>query len=356
MRFIPPAQEDIVSIAIRLFVLLLSTIALLAGQAHGQGAVEQATFDLPAVRDPQLGAQIAIADHFGYFKDEGLNVTVRWQQSGADIITLMASGQQGVAGGGSFAQIVLGGQKLPVRTIAPLADIAGTQGFVLSPKTKLSSPKDLEGKKLAHTQGNSQVLILAKLARQYGFDASKVTLVNMQPSEGVVAASKGDVDGLLGWQPNLYRLVKAGGVLYTTATVSYISGKPEPLTGDKKLLHVYAFLLASDTWIKEKPKTLKALMRALKRSNDLLASDRNKALDALEKELRIDDREALKVMTDANHYSMAFDENAAMAIRSQSDWALEIKRIPSAVSPEDVFSTGLLGEVDPKLVTWKPKR
>jgi NitT/TauT family transport system substrate-binding protein len=268
----------------------------------------------------------------------------------------MASGQQGVAGGGSFAQIVLGGQKLPVRTIAPLADIAGTQGFVLSPKTKLASPKDLEGKKLAHTQGNSQVLILAKLARQYGFDAAKVTLVNMQPSEGIVAASKGDVDGLLGWQPNLYRLIKAGGTLYTTATVSYISGKPEPLIGDKKLLHVYAFLLASDTWIKEKPRTLKALMRALKRANDLLASDRGKALDALEKELRIDDRDALKVMTDANRYSMAFDDDAAMAIRSQSEWALEIKRIPAAVAPEDVFSTGLLGEIDPKLVTWKPKR
>jgi NitT/TauT family transport system substrate-binding protein len=336
----------------------LFSVALAPGQIWAQAPqpVEQATFDLPAVRDPQLGAQIAIANHYNYFKDEGLNVTVRWQQSGGDIITLMASGQQGVAGGGSFAQIVLGGQKLPVRTIAPLADIAGTQGFVLSPKTKLASPKDLEGKKLAHTQGNSQVLILAKLAKQYGFDPAKVTLVNMQPAEGVVAASKGDVDGFLGWQPNLYRLVKAGGVLYTTATMSYLSGKPEPLVGDKKLLHVYAFLLASDTWIKEKPRTLKALLRALKRGNDLLTSDRNKALDALEKELRIDDREALKVMTEANHYTMTFDEDAAMAIRSQSEWALEIKRIPAAVAPEDVFSPGLLGEVDPKLVVWKPKR
>jgi len=345
-----------VTSTIRLVALLVTAVALLAGQAHAQGAVEQATFDLPAVRDPQLGAQIAIADQFGYFKDEGLTVTVKWQQSGGDIITLMASGQQGVAGGGSFAQIVLGGQKLPVRTIAPLANIAGTQGFVLSPKTKLASPKDLEGKKLAHTQGNSQVLILAKLAKQYGFDANKVTLVNMQPSEGVVAASKGDVDGLLGWQPNLFRLVKLGGTLYTTATVSYITGKPEQLTGDKQLLHVYAFLLASDTWIKEKPRTLKALLRALKRANDLMVNDRPKALDALEKGLRIDDRDALKVMTDANRYTMAFDEDAALAIRSQSEWALEIKRIPAAVSPDDVFSTGLLAEVDPKLVTWKPKR
>src|SRR5215510_2848445 len=227
LRFVSPRKEDTVTSTIRLVALVVSAVALLVDQVHAQGAVEQAVFDLPAVRDPQLGAQIALADHFGYFKDEGLTVTVKWQQSGGDIITLMASGQQGVAGGGSFAQIVLGGQKLPVRTIAPLANIAGTQGFVLSPKTKLASPKDLEGKKLAHTQGNSQVLILAKLGKQYGFDPAKVTLVNMQPSEGVVAASKGDVDGLLGWQPNLFRLVKLGGTLYTTGTISYIGGKPE---------------------------------------------------------------------------------------------------------------------------------
>src|SRR5262249_10925148 len=155
----------------------------------------------------------------------------------------MASGQQGVAGGGSFAQIVLGGQKLALGTIAPLANIAGTPGFVLSPQTKLARPKELQGQRLAPTHSEPPVLILAKLAKQYGFDANKVTLVNMQPSEGVVAASKNDVDGFLGWQPNLFRLVKLGGTLYTTATMSYITGKPEPLTGDKQLLHVYAFLL-----------------------------------------------------------------------------------------------------------------
>ena len=63
----------------------------------------------------------------------------------------------------------------------------------------------------------------------------------------------------------------------TTATMSYMSGKPEPLTGDQKLLHVYSFLLASDTWIKEKPKTLKALLKSLKRAlncpADALATD-----------------------------------------------------------------------------------
>src|SRR5207245_35720 len=149
-RFIPPSQEDVVTIAIRLFALILLALTLAPGLARAQGAIEQKEIEIAAVRDPQLGSQVAIADAFGYFK------------------------------------------------------------------------------KLAFTQGNSQVLILAKLAKIYGFDASKVTLVNMQPSEGVVAASKGDVQGLLGWQPNLFRLVKMGGTMYVTGATSFIGGKPEP--------------------------------------------------------------------------------------------------------------------------------
>jgi len=39
--------------------------------------IEQPSLELAAVRDPQLGAQVAIANHYGYFKDEGLSVDHR---------------------------------------------------------------------------------------------------------------------------------------------------------------------------------------------------------------------------------------------------------------------------------------
>jgi ABC-type nitrate/sulfonate/bicarbonate transport system substrate-binding protein len=334
---------------------MLLLIAVAATSARAQGKIEQPTLEIAAVRDPQLGSQVAIADALGYFKDAGLSMTVRWQQSAADVITLMAGGNQYLGTGGIFTQIVLGGQKLPVKTIAALADIAGTQGFALSPGVKLGHPRELEGKKLAFTQGNSQVLILAKLAKMYGFDASKVTLVNMQPPEGVVAASKGDVQGFLGWQPNLFRLVKLGGTMYTTGTVSFIGGKTERFPASDKLQFNHAVLLASEAWINEKPNTLRAVLQALIRANDLMVKDKAKARDVLVTQLRID-RDAIEVMTDANVYGLALTDDVANSIRFQSDWALQIKRIPSAVAPEDVFAPKLLAEIDPKLVTWKPQR
>ncbi len=337
-----------------LAVLALGAIAQQTWAATG-GPIEQATLEIAAVRDPQLGAQVAIADTLGYFKDEGLNVTVRWTQSGADIITFMAGGNQNIGTGGTFTEVVLKAQNFPILTIAQLADISGTQGIALSPGIKLGNPKELEGKRLAFTQGNSQVIILAKMAKQFGFDQGKVTLVNLNPSEGVVAASKGDVDGLMGWQPNLHRLVKLGGAMYATGRISYVTGSAEVLSTERRFQFNNAVLLASEAWIKDKPNTLKAVLRALNRATDLINRDRNAALRVLEKEIRVD-RDALEVMVNANVYSLALNDDVATSIKDMSDWALGIKRIPRAVTPDEGIHTKLLEEVDPKLVSWRPKR
>lgn len=333
--------------------LIAGTAAVLAmpAIARGAGALETAQVEIAGVRDPQLGAQLAVAETYGYFKDEGLEVNLHWNQSAADTLTTMASGVP-VGVGGIFTQVVFGGQKLPIKTISALADIAETQGFVISPGVKLASPKELEGKKLAFTQGNSQVLLLAKLAKVYGFDTSKITMVNMQQSEGIVAASKGDVQGLLGWQPNLYRLEQLGGKMYANGTTSYATGAEQKLAYDDWLQFNHSVLLASQEWIDGKPNTLAALLRAMKRATELLASDRPKALVAMKEKLKID-ADALVVMANANKYGLGLTDRLARSLSFQSGWAMEIKRIKAPVTPAEVFAPSILAAVDLSLVSFK---
>ncbi len=329
-------------------------IALSAGLAVAADAIEQPAVEILAVRDPQLGAQVAIADTYGYFKDEGLSMTVHWTQSGADVLTLMGGGSQYLGTGGTYGAVALAAQGMPVKVISALADISATQGFALSPGVKLASPRELEGKKLAFTEGNSQIVLLAKMAKMYDFDMKKVTLVNMNPSEGVVAASKGDVAGLLGWQPNLYRLTTMGGTLYASGTELYVDGTAKKLSFDDRLQFNHSFLLAAQSWIDQKPNTMRAVLRALQKATLLLATDRPKALAAMEQKLKVDS-DALKVMADANDYGLALTDSTAVSIGFTSDWALGIKRIPKGVTGDDCFAPALLGSIDAKLVSWKPK-
>lgn len=338
-------------------VLAAASLGSYLSSSDGRAAdgIEQPKVEMAAVRDTQLGAQVAIADALGFFKDEGLDMTVHWTTSGADIITFMAGGATYLAAGGGFNGIVLRTQGAPVKIIAGLADMSGTQGLALAPGVKLSSPKDLEGKKLAFTQGTPNVLILSKLAEAYGFDMKKVQLISMDPPEGAVAASRGDVQGFLGFQPHLQRLVSMGGSLYATGTEVNLTGTPEKLSFDKQLIYVNSVLLASQDWIDKKPNTLKAAIRALLKANDVIANDRPKAVAIMQKLLKLD-AQSLNVMMDANTYTLAIDDHLAKSITFQNDWGRSIKRIPSDVAPAQIFEPKLLREIDPKLVTWSPAK
>lgn len=327
----------------------------LVSPAPAAEALEQTKIEMVSTRDPQLGAHIAISDALGLFKEQGLDVTVHWTQSGADIITFLANGTQYLASGGEFPQLVLKSQGVPVKTIARLSELSGAQGLVLAPGVKLNSPKELEGKKLAYVGGTPLPLILAKLGQMFSFDISKVSLVSMQPSESVVAASRRDVDGMLGFEPFMHQLVTLGGTLYVTGKKLYVTGKEQVLPPETPLTYYDAVLIARQEWIDQKPNTLKAVLRALLKADDIIKNDRPKAMAAIQKTLRVETA-TLTTTMDENVYGLNMDALLVKGFEFVNEWAVSIKRIPPGLRPEDVLETKLLREVAPHLVTWPDKK
>jgi NitT/TauT family transport system substrate-binding protein len=330
----------------------LGLASLGIGGADAQ-KLEQTDLGIVATRDTQVGVQLAIGDAMGFFKDEGLQVSPKWVQSGDDVVQLLGAGAVPMGCASTFGATLLAAQRIPIHAVQGVADMAGTQGFVLAPNVKLANPKELEGKKLAYTNGNPQILILAKMAKTYGFDMSKVTLVNILPSEGVVAATKGDVAGLLSFEPFLSRLVALGGTKYATGRQSWVTGQQQDLGPTERLLYLNAILMAQDSWIKEKPNTVKAVMRAFDRATKFVASDRQKSIDIIKEGIKIDPA-AIAAIMNINEYNSAITPGVAQSIPDLSEWALSIKRIPIAVKPTDVIDTSLLAAQNPSLVMWHP--
>src|SRR5262245_52399868 len=324
MARVPFAADRMTRTSRRKFLIgsILSGVAA-AGMrdANAQAKLEQTDVAIVATRDTQVGVQLAIADAMGYFKDEGLQVSPKWVQSGDDVVQLLGAGAVPMGCASTFGATLLAAQRIPVRAVQGLTDMKGTQGFVLAPRVKLASPKELEGKKLAYTNGNPQVLLLAKLAKNYGFDMSKVTLVNMQPSEGLVAAEKGDVSGLLSFEPFLYRLTALGGTKYVTGRQSWVSGQQQDLGPSERLLYIHAMLMAQQSWIKDKPNTVKAVMRAFDRATKFIASDRAQSVEIIQKGVRIDPA-AIAAIMNVNEYNSAIIPGMASSINDLSEWAL----------------------------------
>src|SRR5581483_9364780 len=112
--------------------------------AAAKAPPEVTQIEIWAVRDPQEAAQIALASELGYFKDEGVDVTIKWIVSGTDMQSLAASGQVKAYGESAVVAALLKDKGVDMHYVMRTADISGNQCFIIGPNTQLSSPKDLE--------------------------------------------------------------------------------------------------------------------------------------------------------------------------------------------------------------------
>jgi ABC-type nitrate/sulfonate/bicarbonate transport system substrate-binding protein len=325
---------------------------LLASATRSFGAVENSKLDLGGNRDPQLGAQIAVAMLKGYFKAEGLDVTVRWTDTSGDLLPLMAGGTINLAGlsTGNLASLMTRG--VPVKAIAALCDYSGTQGLVLRPGLKLTSPKDLAGRKFAAPLTSPHEMALGKLATEYGFDESSIKLVRMQPSEGIVACARGDVDGVLTYQPHLSRIVGMGGTLYFTGHSTYFNGPEVVLAPKDRLLNVRSLLVGNTQWMAANPNTTEAVLRALLRGNAFIEEHPAEAQAVLADFFKTS-IEVMKESLQANTYGMAIDDGLIDSFAFTSGWLQKIGQLKQPMDPAASLDPSWLRKINPALVTAK---
>jgi hypothetical protein len=123
-------------------------VALLAGTFGDATSVraDDTKFKIGSSRDLQLGAQLGMAMHKGFFKEEGLDIEVAYFTSGAEMTSALAAGQLQLGSFGDFPTVNMIAANLPVKIITGVAEISGTQQLVV--KKGINKPEDLKGKKI----------------------------------------------------------------------------------------------------------------------------------------------------------------------------------------------------------------
>ncbi|MBI4607969.1 MAG: ABC transporter substrate-binding protein [Candidatus Rokubacteria bacterium] len=339
----------------RRVILLLALLSFVgsAAVALAQAKPELGEVDAWLVRDPQMSAQFAVADQMGYFKAQGVRVNPRWYIAGTDLPSMWGAGNVhlGTATATMVVPIAAAGQA--IYNIAPQSDIAGTQQVVLGKKAQelVRAPKDLEKLKIGMPKGASITMAIQSMARDTGVDFSKIQFVNLSPPDAVTALAKGDIDAMAAWAPWVFNAVKqAGGKVYFSGNRSFIPGKE----GQVDWLHVHAGVVVSGKMLKENPNTLKAVLRALKKATDTLNTNREAAVKIVAREMKMDEALARDIMA-LNVYSMELNDKIHRGMSEFVDFLHSLGRIQQKFSPETVFYTRLLEEVEPSLVKWRAK-
>jgi NitT/TauT family transport system substrate-binding protein len=241
-------------------ILAAGAIALglsLAGAAAQEPTKVRFTLDW---KYQGIHAYVFWAQEKGYFKAEGLDVDIDQGTGSAATVTRIASGTYDAGFGDMNAIIQFAGGK-PGEQPVMVYMIYNKPPFALI--TKTSSPiktlKDVVGRTMGTPAGGSAGQLFAPLAKLNGIDPSKVSITNMQPNLQEQMLLNGQVD--------------FSAVFTVTSYVNLIGMKVDP---DKDIRWLFFSdygvdlysngIMVSQKLLKEKPKAVAGLVRALNRA------------------------------------------------------------------------------------------
>jgi NitT/TauT family transport system substrate-binding protein len=296
-----------------------------------------------------MSGQIALASEMGFFKDEGLDVTVKWIVSGTDVPSLAASGEILMTAESVYISAMLQEKGVDMRYMMPLSDVGGSQQVVLGPNTEVNAPADLEGKKIGMAAGAGVGMAITAMCEEYGVDCAKITLVNLQPPDQIPALVRGDIDAMAIWNPYALEGVKVGGRLYFSGNKSYIDGEEKPVD----YMYLDGGLIVNGEFADENPETVKAVMRALITATEYFNSHPvEETASILTGTLDIPEEDLQKILSMNIYTNMVDDATVAKATTLLAYGGRpDIAWVNKVYVPDDLYYLDLIKEVAPNLVT-----
>lgn len=214
----------------------------------------------------------------GFFKEQGLDVTVQPGNGSANVAQAIGHGNGEFASvdGGTMMQLVANG--LPVKCVLGYFQ-RNPNGVIYAEKSGIKKPTDLEGKTLALSNGDAPSALLPAFAKATGLDLSKVNIVNTSPAakNAAVISGKADADVTFAFQG--VPIIRAGGVpansfdyadygvsvpgLCVIARVDYIEEQPDI---------VKKFVIGAQKaigWSKDHPQQSIAILTEMNQNTDV---------------------------------------------------------------------------------------
>ena len=159
---------------------------------------------LPATAQDKMQLQLNwfhLADHSpiylamkkGYYKEEGIDLTVLRGSGSADSAKKIDLGQADVGISDAPTVLTAISKGANLKMVAVVYDKAGNNVFFRK-SANIKSPKDLAGKKIAVPPADSHRVLWPAFAATQGIDPNSVTMVNVKPEGKQAIVAAGEVD------------------------------------------------------------------------------------------------------------------------------------------------------------------
>lgn len=275
-----------------LALALATSCSALSGSSNSSGGSNSQNLEKPTIKVGAIAgassAALYIASDKGYFKQEGLDVQIVTTSNGTTALNQLVGKQLDItlANDVSGIQAKINGQPLKLVFDGPST---APHTFVISalPSSKITKLADLKGKKVGISSKQDAVAATLNASLQaVNVNPSDVNFITVPFANSETALQSGSVDAAVTSEP------------YTTEAAEALGARPVVDVfpqGSAEANIPNAGFFATDSFVKDDPKTLSAFQRAMaKGAND--ASNRQTVETAVAKHLPKLSKQVLDVM------------------------------------------------------------
>jgi NitT/TauT family transport system substrate-binding protein len=190
----------------------------------------------------------------GIYQEEGIELTYSRGFGSGDTVKKVAAGAAPI-GDGDISAVMAGRvrENLPMKAIMSIYTISPHAIFVLE-SSGIKTFKDLEGKKVATTPGNSHSLFFPLVARRNGVNPDKVGWTTVDPTAMAPMLIAGKVDGAVFYETHHY---------YINKQAEREGKKIVPLRFSDYGFKINSWVIfATEQTLKEKPDLMRRFLRA----------------------------------------------------------------------------------------------
>src|SRR6266404_8899485 len=290
---------------------LLATLTIVGAPhnaAYGQG-LEKLTVRFTWKLKGEY-APLYVALDKGYYKAEGLDVQLSEGNGAQNVLKALAAGNEKFGYGPAVAAAQAVSQGLPVKVVA-LYQTSAPMAVIAYPDTPLKAPKDIEGKRLAISVGETFGDMIRPFTRINNIDLGKVQLIQMDASARTSQFLTRKVDIMSVYLSNeLPQIEKRAGVKLNVIKVT-----------DFSLNVLGASMYVSNAFAEQKPDTVKRLLRATAKGYRDAMADPKEAAKIMASHMAVPEQpDVLEQQVEATMLSTNAPPGKPIGWQADADW------------------------------------
>ncbi|WP_368416228.1 ABC transporter substrate-binding protein [Falsiroseomonas sp.] len=302
---------------LRRHLIATAAAAALPLPAFAQGARIRMTIATGV--DPSF-AQFYVAKESGIFERNGLDVTVNTGPSGSAMIAFLVGNQINAAYGAEQAGVSANLVDPNVVVVAEGVALLRWLGIVAR---NITSMDGLKGKRIGVARGTGSETFWLSVVSRMNLNAADYTIVNVEAPEMVAALERGNIDAYAVWEPWMTRGTRAvsnSRILVTNENIQVI----------RNLIYM------NKGWVEQNGEATQRFLRSMIQATDLIAANRDQAVQNVARFLRQDRGLVAELMTKVDH-RLNLTADTVANVQLAIDQLRGMNRLSRPVTPAQVI-------------------